>query len=54
MKSKVSFLTALAGSCSGISVFYRLRSQSWVRTVFHLVLMGMLCSLLMTWGEVHR
>lgn len=54
MNSKVSFLTALAGSCSGISVFYRLRSQSWVRTVFHLILMGMFCSLLMTWGEVHR
>ena len=54
MNQKVSFLTALAGSCSGISVFYRLRSQSWVRTIFHLILMGIFCSLLMTWGEVHR
>lgn len=54
MSSKVSFLTALAGSCSGTSVFSRLRSQSWVRTVFHLILMGLFCALLITWGEVHR
>ena len=54
MSSKVSFLTALAGSCSGVAVFHRLRSQSWVRTIFHMILMGAFCALLITWGEVHR
>ena len=54
MSSKVSFLTALSGTCSGIAVFYRLRFQSWLRTVFHMFLMGAFCALLITWGEVHR
>ena len=54
MSSKVSFLTALSGTCSGIAVFHRLRFQSWLRTVFHMFLMGAFCALLITWGEVHR
>ena len=54
MSSKVSFLTAFAGTCSGVAVFHRLRFQSWVRTVFHMFLMGAFCALLITWGEVHR
>ena len=54
MNSKVSFFSALAGTCSGIAVFHRLRSQSWVRTIFHMVLMGIFCALLITWGEIYR
>ena len=54
MSSKVSFFSALAGSCSGIAVFHRLRFNSCLRTLFHLLLMGLFCALLITWGEVHR
>ena len=54
MNSKVSFFSALAGSCSGIAVFHRLRFHSCLRTLFHLLLMGLFCALLITWGEVNR
>ena len=54
MNSKVSFFSALAGSCSGIAVFHRLRFNSCLRTLSHMFLMGLFCALLITWGEVNH
>ena len=54
MRSPVSFFGALWGTCSGISVFWGLRLQSWGRTIWHVFLMGFLCAVLITWGENRR
>jgi len=54
MSSHVSFPAAFFGVCSGVSVFERLRSQSWGRTVCHVFLLGILCTLFITSGELGR
>ncbi|MBQ9502365.1 MAG: hypothetical protein IJU70_09440 [Lentisphaeria bacterium] len=54
MSSKVSFLSAFFGVCSGVSVFERLRGQSWGRTIFHVILLGVVCTLFITSGELGR
>ena len=54
MSVKVSFLTAFFGVCSGVSVFERLRSQSWGRTICHVILLGIVCTLFITSGELGR
>jgi hypothetical protein len=54
MSSKVSFFTAFFGVCSGVSVFGRLRGQSWGRTIFHVILLGIVCTLFITSGELGR
>ncbi|MBQ7206186.1 MAG: hypothetical protein IJS01_00150 [Lentisphaeria bacterium] len=54
MSGKVSFLSAFFGVCSGVAVFHRLRFQSWGRTVFHVILLAVLASLLITSGEMRR
>lgn len=42
---KVSFHNAVIGSCSGLKVFEDLRSQHWLRTLGHLLLLNLLCAL---------
>lgn len=54
MRSAVSFSRALFGTCSGLEVFWVLRNQSWGRIIWHMCLMGVFCSLLITWGENSR
>ena len=54
MNEKVSFLSAFFGGCSGVAVFHRLRFQSWGRTIFHVILLGVLASLVITSGEMGR
>ena len=48
MNEKVSFLSAFFGVCSGVAVFHRLRFQSWGRTIFHVILLAVLASLVIT------
>ena len=43
---KVSFHQAVIGSCSGLKIFEDLRSQHWLRTLGHLLLLNFLCALL--------
>lgn len=54
MSSKVSFFSAFFGVCSGVAVFERLRGQSWGRTIIHVILLGVLCTLCITSGELRR
>ena len=54
MSAKVSFLTAFFGVCSGVSVFERLRGQSWGRTICHVILLGVVCTFFITSGELRR
>ena len=54
MKEKVSFISAFFGVCTGISIFHRLRYQSWGRTIFHVIFLGVLAGLLITAGELQR
>ena len=54
MNEKVSFLSAFFGVCSGVAVFHRLRFQSWGRTIFHVILLAVLASLVITSGEMRR
>lgn len=54
MKTVYSFAGALFQTCSGISGFRTLCRHSWGRTVFHVVLMALFCTVLITWGEVSR
>ena len=44
---KTGFFQALIGSCSGTAVFEKLRNQHLGRTIFHLVLMSLICSAFM-------
>jgi hypothetical protein len=47
---KTGFFQALIGSCCGTAIFERLRNQHLGRTVFHLILMSLLCSVFMEVG----
>ena len=54
---KTGFFTALCGVCCGTAIFPRLRHNSGLRAVWHLVLMSLLCTIssgLRMHGEIRR
>ena len=54
---KTGFFTALRGVCCGTAIFPLLKRNSGIRTVWHLALMALLCTLIVTLrmrGEIRR
>ena len=50
----VGFFKALFGSCAGTAIFSALRLNSWLRVIWHLVLLSFLLSLVIASGELRR
>ena len=50
----LGFIQALFGSCAGTEIFIVLRTHSWLRVIWHLVLLALLLSLLIAFGESRR
>jgi len=53
MKS-VCFPKAFFGACSGTAIFERLKEHSWLRIVWHTVVLAAVASLIVTLCEIHR
>ena len=50
----VGFWSALRGTCCGTDIFFRVRYNSAWRTLWHLVLMTILVTAGIVWGEGRR
>lgn len=52
--NEVGFFSALKGTCSGVRIFFRLRGNSWDRTILHLFLLSLLCAGFITVMQGYR
>lgn len=50
----VGFFKALWGCCAGTEIFFALRCNSWLRVIWHLLLLSILLALLIAAGEFRR
>ena len=50
----IGFWSALGGVCRGTALFPELVKNSWPRVIWHLLVMTLLCSAGITWGEYRR
>ncbi len=50
----IGFWSALIGTCRGVALFPALVKNSWLRVVWHWIVMILICSAAIAWGEYRQ